>query len=116
MVSTYFGRLEIDTDKLRCDIEYFNYPNEKRVRHQFALAGSQKVVRILDGNNDHCQLEILDSHQKEIQTLIEYEYITLFPSPNGKLVAVRHVDDDKKEMIWVIDQSAQVVAKIKTQK
>jgi dipeptidyl aminopeptidase/acylaminoacyl peptidase len=130
LVATSKGRFEIDTNKLQGKFDSFDSgePNgENHVHQQFTFAGSQNVVRIVDwtkqvkGMNEQIsRLEILDSHQKRIQTLIENALMNLSPSPDGKLVAVRCAHDDKKrgdpkEMIWVIDQSGQVVAKAKTQ-
>jgi hypothetical protein len=122
---------EIDTDKLVGKFDSFSSgePNgENSIRQQFTFPGSQNVLRVLgwtknvNGSDDHLsRLEILDPHQKRTRTLMENEKLkVLFPSPDGKLVAIRCVGDDKKpgdpqDMIWVIDQTGQVLAKVKVQ-
>jgi hypothetical protein len=124
LISTSDARFEIDTDKLLCKFDSFDSgkPNgENSVRQQFLFARSQNVLRILDwkGDNRHMsRLEFLDAHQMKIQTLMEnHEPVVLYPSPNGKLVAACWKVENRKpkgptEMIWVIDESGKVFAKV----
>jgi hypothetical protein len=131
LVSSSKGRWEIDTDRLVSKFETSNSrePNgDNFVRQQFTFPGSQNVLRIVDwtkhvnGGEDHMtRLDMVDSGQKRTQTLMENGLLkALFPSPDGKLVAIRCVGDDKKpgdpqDMIWVIDQTGQILAKVKVQ-
>jgi len=125
------ARLEIDTDKLEGKFDSFGSgePNgENLVRQQFTFPGSQSVIRIVDwtkhvnsGEDHMSRLEMLDPRQKRTQMLMENEKgKVLFPSPDGKLVAIRCVGDDKKPgdpqvVILVIDETGQVLAKVKVQ-
>jgi hypothetical protein len=125
LISTSKDRFEIDTDKLLCKFDSFDLgkPNDENlICQQFLFPGSQNVVRILDckGANKH-RLEFLDAHQKRILTLMENDKhdgpVVLFPSPNGKLVAACWETRNGKpggptDMIWVIDESGKVVAKV----
>jgi hypothetical protein len=120
-------RFEIDTDKLLCNIDTFKSGEsngDNFVRQQFTFTSSQIVVRVLAWSKQANQpgtktLEIVDARQKKTQALMENEHekiVALFPSPDGKLVAVRWRGVDKGEaqdMIWVIDRSGQVLAKVK---
>lgn len=119
LISTSKDRCEIDTDKLLCKFDSFasgEPRGENFVRQQFPFARSQIVLRVLDCGGDHkCRLGILDAHQKKTQTLMEYgTRMVLFPSPNGKLAAACWELDKRNptDMIWVIDKSGKVVAKV----
>jgi hypothetical protein len=66
-------------------------------------------------------LEIFDTAEKKTKTLIERSIFFLFPSPNRKLVAVRCFEAETKEgkqsdLILVIDQKGEVVAKTAQEK
>jgi hypothetical protein len=128
LLSSSKGRLEIDTDKLVARFDSFGSeePNdENSVRQQFTFLDSQNILRIVDwtkhtnrGDDHMSRLEMLDARQKRTQTLIDNEqFKALFPSPDGKLVAVRCVGQpsDSQDKIWVIDQEGQVVAKVNVQ-
>jgi hypothetical protein len=129
VLSSSKGRFEIDTDKLVAKFDSFNsgeLNGQNLVRQQFTFPASQSVLRIMDwtkqvnGGEDHrSRLEMVDPHQKRTQTLMENDKLkALFPSPDGKWVAVRCVGDgknpgDPQDMIWVIDQTGQILAKVK---
>jgi hypothetical protein len=121
-------RFEIDTDKLLCKISSLDpgEPNgENLVRQQFAFPNSPLVVRVLDwtkqvkGVDQHLsRLELVDTRQNKIQKLVENEKANaLFPSPDGKLIAVRLIGGnqpaDDADMILVLDSSGQILAKVK---
>jgi hypothetical protein len=122
------GRFEIDTDRY---IGQFTSSaqarpkNDEEIMAQFAFPNSSKVVRVLEITKHNrvkfCRLEIFDTAEKKTKTLIERSIFFLFPSPNRKLVAVRCFEAETKEgkqsdLILVIDQKGEVVAKTAQEK
>jgi hypothetical protein len=128
LVSSHKGRLLIDTDQLVAEIYSFSSgepKGENSVRQQFTFLGSQNILRIVDwtkhsnrGDDHMSRLEMIDPGQMRTQSLMDNEQLkALFPSPDGKLVAIRCVGQpsDSQDMIWVIDQAGKVLAKVEAQ-
>jgi hypothetical protein len=127
LVSSSRGRLEIDTDQLIAKVDSISSgePNgEDFVRQQFTFPDSQNILRIVDwtrhtdrGDDHISRLEMLHPRQKGTQTFMDNDKLkALFPSPNGKLVAIRSFGPSyPQDMIWVVDQAGQVVAKMMVQ-
>jgi len=133
-VSTSLAILEIDTDKLTgsCQLTASGEPNsENLLRQRYAFPDGSSALQVITWTKESkdkrtllnlSRLELVDLSQKKAKTLREIEGgSVLFPSPNGKFVAVRWFENDQNgkeanESIWVINQDGRIVAKTEVPK
>jgi dipeptidyl aminopeptidase/acylaminoacyl peptidase len=131
IVSTSQTRLEIDTDKLtgKYQLTESGQPNsDNSIRQSFVFADGSYAVQVITWKKEQThktpemnlsRLELVNLAQKKASLLRENEGLAIiFPSPNGKYIAVRWFENkqdgkEPKESIWVIDQNATIVAKFK---
>jgi len=129
IVTSHVGRLEIDTERLEAsfqpDPSYSPDSKEKMLQEVTFSNGrwslqawikSDKVKPDKDDKKpeDSWRLLLWDLKQKKAQVLSDKaDGAFLFPSPNGKYVAVRWYTGERWPPIWVIDQNGKIVAKFK---
>lgn len=130
IVSTSQIRYELDSEKLTGNFQLIapGEPNsENLLRQRYAFPNGSYDVRVTQwtkkredkGEEKLSRLELFDLRQKKGRTIRENRGLPiLFPSPDGKHVAVRWLIDNKDgkdsiEFIWVIDQTGKVVADFK---
>ena len=130
IVFTSRERCEIDSDKLvgTCQVAASDAPNLKTtVRQHFDFANGTHALRVWewtkwDGNSKKylSRLEFVDVRQKKTSVLRENAaWPVLFPSPDGKHVAVNWRGAEYNDpiiangLLWVIDQEGKVEARLK---
>jgi hypothetical protein len=128
IISSYFGRLEIDTDRLEAFFKpdaAYSADLKEGIRQQADFSNGAWSLQIQcrkeqadNTSKDFGRLLLLDLREKKTQVLSEDALgAVLFPSPNGKFVAVRwiHKEDERTPSLWVLDQNGKIVAKFKEQ-
>jgi hypothetical protein len=130
IVSTSRERCEIDSDKLvgTCQVAGSDAPDlETRVRQHFDFSNGTHALRVWEwtkwegeSKNYLSRLEIVDLGQKKTSVLRENSAEPiLFPSPDGKHVAVFWQNAEYNDpiiangLLWVIDQEGKVDARLK---
>src|SRR6266478_3113458 len=117
-ITSYFGRLEIDTDRLEASFQpdpSYSTDLKEAIRQKAVFSNGARSLQILlrktlkheEKSNDSSQLVLWDLLEKKTRVLSDDPNgPILFPSPNGKYVAVRWIreTDERPHSIWVIDQ------------
>jgi hypothetical protein len=133
VVSTSRARCEIDSDKLvgTWELTTGDGPDvETRVRQNVAFANGTHALQVWewtkwDGESKNylSRLELVDGGQKKTSVLRENSAEPiLFPSPDGKHVAVYWRGAEYNDpiiangLLWVIDQEGKVEARMKDQR